>query len=231
MFDIQQSPFDEDGDWDDGLVEDYCQGAMAAFAESPEGIACAEHFGRLGWVHSFLYYGLAYPGNSPPEMSKGDVDEILFELFPRKVSTEPESATEIIGELRAFWEFLARQYQLANAPSIVKSLNESAARRLKQELSNPSNFGMAKSLFSQGAAAGFDMTTQAGLDQFMMAYNASLISSRQENSAGTSQNYLSPPRPQAAKRLPVAVTLSTDERKSREKLRRKKLGSSKRKRR
>jgi hypothetical protein len=244
MFDIHQSAFDEDGDWDEGLIEDYCDGVMEAFAESPEGIACAEHFGEIGWVHTILHYGLTYLGNAPPEMSKRDVDEILFSIIPRKVSTEPESATEMIGEFRAFWEFLDREYQLADAPSMITYLDAKAERRLKQELSNPKNFGMAKSIFSLGAQAGFDMTTQEGLDQFMLAYNRSLMSSRQgigptanemtsRQGSGSSANdqYVPPPTSSTPKTATVAVKLTTDERKAREKLRRKKLGKSKRKRR
>jgi len=44
---------------------------------------------------------------------------------------------------------------------------------LQAELADSSNFGMAKSLLSQGKDAGFDMTTQEGLNQFMLSYNAS----------------------------------------------------------
>src|SRR5256885_8402615 len=39
----------------------------------------------------------------------------VFELFPRKVSTGPESADHIIAELRAFWEFVRREYGLQSA--------------------------------------------------------------------------------------------------------------------
>jgi len=40
--------------------------------------------------------------------------EILFDLFPRKVSTSADEADEIIRELQAFWTFLQREYHLAN---------------------------------------------------------------------------------------------------------------------
>lgn len=47
---------------------------------------------------------------------------------------------------------------------------------MERELSNPANFGMAKSFFTMGTQAGFDMTTQEGLDAFMLAYNSALLS-------------------------------------------------------
>ena len=39
-------------------------------------------------------------------------------------------------------------------------------------MGDPAHYGMGKSIFMLGQQAGFDMTTQAGLDQFMLYYNA-----------------------------------------------------------
>jgi hypothetical protein len=52
-------------------------------------------------------------------------------------------------------------------------------------MSNPANFGMAKSFFMMGKARGFDMYTQEGLDEWMMTYNTELM-------AGTGQRVPSP---------------------------------------
>lgn len=41
-------------------------------------------------------------------------------------------------------------------------------------MNDPSNFGMAKSIFMMGQEAGFDMTTRDGSDAFMLAYNTQL---------------------------------------------------------
>ncbi len=45
-------------------------------------------------------------------------------------------------------------------------------------MNDPSNFGMAKSFFTMGRAAGYDMTTQEGMNAFMLAYNARLLGRR-----------------------------------------------------
>jgi hypothetical protein len=42
-----------------------------------------------------MEYAINYPGVTPPEMSLADFNEVVFELFPRKVSTEAESAPAI----------------------------------------------------------------------------------------------------------------------------------------
>ena len=232
MFDIHQSPSDEHGEWDEGAVEDYCNDLMESFATSPEGSAVEERYGDVGWAHSFLYYGFNYVGSAPPEMSRRDAKEILFDLFPRKVSTTPDAAGEIIFEMRAFWAFLLREYALTNATGILQDLGDDAERRLARELDDPRNFGMAKSLVMMGREAGFDMTTQEGLNSCMQAYNAA-IGARQfsgpppEPRAPVPQYY--PEEPQS-KPKSVATRLSAADRKSREKLRRAKLGKSKRRR-
>ena len=174
MFDIHQQVYDEDGERDEAAVEDYCDDLMQAFAESSEGKAVEDYIGNLGWTHPFLHYGLDYPGTTPPEMTVRVVREILFEIFPRKVSVEADEAGEIIAEMRAFWEFLGREYGLPNAAAILRELDGNAEKRLKRELSNPNNFGMAKSFFSIGEQAGFDMSSEEGLSEFTTAYNAAI---------------------------------------------------------
>jgi len=42
-------------------------------------------------------------------------------------------------------------------------------------MNDPSRFGMAKSFFMMGQAAGFDMTTQEGAEAFMNWYNAMVM--------------------------------------------------------
>jgi len=175
MFAIDQEVF-EDGEWSDDAVHDYREGLFAAFCESPEGQACCEHLGELGWTHTFLDLAMGYVGATPPRMSRQQFNEVLFEVIPRKVSTDADSATAIVTELRAFWEFLDRQYHLPHAASFAASLDRKAESRLKRELSNPANFGMAKSFFMMGQKLGFDMTTQEGLNEFQIHYNSALVS-------------------------------------------------------
>ena len=223
MFDLCHPPRNEDGEWDsDSGVEDYRDELMQLFVDAPEGTAYYELTGGIGWAHSFLYYSLIYVGSLPHELSVRDVDEVLFQLFPRKVSAEPDSAAEIISELRAFWEFLQREYDLANAGAILKHLDGNAERRLHRELANPNNFGMAKSFFAKGRDAGFDMTTQEGLSEFMLAYNASVMAAPKN-----APSHALPPSASETKKPPVQQRLSPNERKTREKLRRKKLGINK----
>jgi hypothetical protein len=107
-------------------------------------------------------------------MSSGNLSEILFDLFPSKVSADAGEAPEIIRELQAFWKFLQREFHLENAAGCLKLLDDKATRRLEKEMSNPANFGIAKSFVMMGKERGFDMATEEGINKWMVTYNAEL---------------------------------------------------------
>jgi len=172
-FDIHQTVVDpETGEYNEAAGIQYQDTIEELFAQSPEAAALSEQGTTLGWTSMFLNYGMSYLGVTPAEMNAQEFDEVLFELFPQKVAVGPEEAAEIIAELRAFWAFLGREYGLPNAPALLKQLDDRAAGRLERELSNPANFGMAKSMVMQGQARGFDTSTPEGLDAWMHTYNA-----------------------------------------------------------
>jgi hypothetical protein len=174
-FDIHQPVTDPaSGEYDEQAAFAYQEELLELFAASPEGIAYSEQGGEIGWTTMFLEYAMSYLGLTPPEMKQGHFDEVLFQIFPRKVSVESEEAPDIVAELRAFWSFLGRAYDLPNAPQMLRLLDDKAAQRLERELANPANFGMAKSLVMQGKARGFDTTTPEGIEAWMGTYNAEL---------------------------------------------------------
>lgn len=235
MFDINRSPFDECGERDEEAAGEYQERLANAFAEAPEGQAYLAEWGQLGWSHFFLEYGISYRGEIPPEMDRGSIEEIVFELFPRKVSTEPEAASAAIAELRCFWRFLQREYNLPNATQILRALEPPAEKRLQSALSDPSNFGIAKSIVMRGKNAGFDMSTPEGSSQFMAAYNESRR--LQQSSEVTSERFdpsaaVPPPRTAQQTRRKTTITaghLSPQQRRERDKDLRRRLKRRKRK--
>src|SRR6266566_345938 len=179
-FNIRQSVLDRYGELDEKKAAEYREQLFDLFVESPEGQALIEEGIEPGWADMMMEYSFGYIGVTPPQMTPGQLREVLFDIFPRKVSAEAEEAPNIIRELQAFWKFLQREFQLENAAACLKVLDDKAARQLKQEMSNPANFGMAKSLVMMGKARGFDMTTEEGLNEWVETYNAELA-------AGTGQ--------------------------------------------
>ncbi len=173
-FDIHLRLFDEEGDYKEGEAEEYREQLVELFAESPEGRALLDEGVDLGWADMLMDYGMSYEGVTPTTMTPLDLEAVVFGIFPRKVSAPPEDAPEAIRELRAFWRFLGRELKLRNAKACLKVLDDRAEKRLAREMSNPANFGMAKSFFTAGEDRGFDLSSEEGLQQWVQAHNAEL---------------------------------------------------------
>jgi hypothetical protein len=154
-FNINEAVFDSKGTYLEEKAVRYEEALMDQFAASPEGQAIKERGTELGWAGAMIHYAITYPGVTPPTMTTGDLEEVIYDLFPRKVITERGDGAEIIQELRAFWRFLQRVYQLPQASQMLARLIPQAARRLERELQEPANFGMAKSFVLMGKEAGF----------------------------------------------------------------------------
>ncbi len=171
-FDINERVFDEQGTYLEEPAVRYEHALMEQFAASPEGQALKEAGIELGWAGVMVHYAISYPGVTPATMTVNDLEEVIYDLFPRKVITQRGDGAEIIHELRAFWHFLERVYQLPQAGQVLARLTPQAARRLERELRESANFGMAKSFVLMGQEAGFDMESPEGMQDWVQAYNA-----------------------------------------------------------
>jgi hypothetical protein len=177
-FDIHQNIFDADGLPLERVARAYQNELVGLFKQSPEGQALREEGLHGRWPAIMLDLGQSYLGITPPKMSAKDIREILFDLIPLKISAIAEQAPEIIRELQAFWSFLQREFHLANADACLAVFNDEATQRLKEEMRNPDNFGMAKAFIMAGLERGFDMQTQEGIDEWMRTYNAELVAGK-----------------------------------------------------
>lgn len=177
-FDLNEAVFDERGTYLEEKAVHYEHALMEQFANSPEGQAIKERGIELGWAGAMIHYAITSAGATPATMTTSDLEEVVFGLFPRKVITERGDGAEIIAELRAFWHFLERVYQLPHAQQMLAHLTPQAARRLEQELQDPANFGMAKSFVLMGQEAGFAMASPEGMQAWVQAYNATVAPAR-----------------------------------------------------
>lgn len=173
-FDIQQKIFDRDGMPIEKKASQYQDELAQLFEQSPEGQALISEGIEPGWASMIIEFGINYLSVTPAQMSPAGLREILFDIFPRKVSTDADEADDVVREFRAFWQFLQREFQLANAAACLKVLDDRAARELKKKLGDPANFGIAKSFFMMGVERGFDMTSEEGLNTWMETYNAEI---------------------------------------------------------
>lgn len=157
------------------LLHEYSDALLDDFFASPEGIALREqHPDASFWSFQFIQYGYDYLGVPLTRITRAHAEELLAEIFPRKISLNAAKEADVaIPELKAFWQYLRREHKLTQADAIL-ALLEDVAPNFRRWMNDPSKFGMAKSFFMAGQAAGFDMTNEGDVERFMAAYNASL---------------------------------------------------------
>jgi hypothetical protein len=168
-------------DYDEAIeaLEDFVGELIDEFIESSEGKTylkanpeMEEYVGS--WIDHLIYFGYNYESITLPRMTKNHVEAIVTRLFPNKVSLlDPDEADTTIPELIAFWQFLKREYKLANATKIIKFL-EKIQPQFKGMMNDPNNFGIAKSFLTAGMNAGFDMTSEEGIKAFQEEYNQNI---------------------------------------------------------
>jgi hypothetical protein len=109
---------------------------------------------------------------TPVNTSIDDLEEVLYELFPAKVLVPASEAPQIIKDLLAFWKFLQREFNLPNAEAFIQYLSEDkAAKRLEAALSDSSKFGITKSIMTEGLERGADLSSEEGINAWIMQYN------------------------------------------------------------
>jgi len=145
-----------------GLLEDEL---VRRFAASPE----AKDLSEIHACRFVMEYAVNYFGATIATLGPSELDEIIFEIIPHKVSIDASKARWIIEEARAFYAFMKREFLLEQADACVRVLDGNAVKKLEAALSDKSNFGMAKSLFMHGRSAGFDMDTKDGIETWMQA--------------------------------------------------------------
>jgi hypothetical protein len=170
-FDPRAEQRDDDGMIDEDWAVEFEGELLARFAASAE----ASGLPDAGWTGMVLEYGRNHLGAMVGRIGAADLRELLFEIVPRKVSCEPECAAAIVTELRAFWTWAQREFQLETAEECLAVLRPGAEITLRRELANPANFGMAKSMVMAGIAAGYDLSTRDGLDRWMGDVNAGRV--------------------------------------------------------
>jgi hypothetical protein len=136
---------------------------LGRFVASPEAKGLTD-VQACRWVMDFA---ANYLGATIATLDPAELREILFEIVPRKVSIDASEARWIIEDNRALYAFLKREFGLEQADGCLRVLADDAVKKLEAALSDPRNFGMAKSLMMAGRDAGFDMSSKEGIEAWM----------------------------------------------------------------
>lgn len=146
-FDIHQTDrIPNDSEESEATLAAFQQALLTRFIQSPEGQERSRADPDIGfWAARLIDYGYQYEGVSVPRMTVGDVQTIVLESFPRKISLlSPDQADDVIPELTAFWMYLKREFDLPQADAILEFLRE-IERDFPGIMNDSSNFGVAKS--------------------------------------------------------------------------------------
>ena len=166
----------EDFDTTVAALDGFMDELMVEFMETPECGTYLESYPEMeeylgNWIYHLLYYGYVDRSVTLPQMTKTEVEAIVTEIFPRKVVlTELAQANYTIPELSAFWQYLDRVYQHPHAPKVL-GLFKGLETSFVQLMNDPSKFGVGKSFMAKGLAAGFDMTSEAGVLAYQQSTN------------------------------------------------------------
>lgn len=161
------------------ILDKFVQELVTEFVASVEGQAYLkaqpEMIDYVGsWIDHLIYFGYAYESVTLPNMTMNNIEVIVAQIFPRKISLlNPQDANTIIPELTAFWQFLKREYQHPQAHKIIKFLKQLESK-FPSIMNDSNNFGFAKSFLMSGMAAGFDMTTEEGIKKYQQHHNQEL---------------------------------------------------------
>ncbi|MGH9113171.1 MAG: hypothetical protein ACRDZN_12890 [Acidimicrobiales bacterium] len=135
----------------------------------------ADAAGTVGDAGLALDWKWSYGDGDLGRWRTGDVGEFLLEWCPRKLSVSPADCESIPDALAAFTAFLDAEGLLGAGSASATALSEAAAS-LRDEflaaMGDPSNFGLAKSLFGAATADGIHLDDPDGLQEWIAEFNA-----------------------------------------------------------
>lgn len=164
------------------LLEDYIIDVINEFLDTEIGNSHATQYPEGGfWIGTFIEMAYNYGEFTLSKMTKGDVQMIMEDIIPRKLTLRDPSDTEdAIPELVAFWTFLKQEYKLRSAGAIAKYLT-SIQDKFAGWMFDPARGGIAKNFMMQGLQAGYDMTSQSDIEAFQAEYNQRIKADPQNN--------------------------------------------------
>lgn len=180
-FNIYQLIFNHNtGELLEKVAEDYQERLLELFHKSPEWQAWVEERDEVNdWTGMLLELGINYLGVTPAQMAPAQFRELLLEIVPRKITVQPEEASNIVRELRTFWQYLEREFELPNAAGCLRLLSDYTTELLEEELDDESNYGPAKAMLMQAVSNGLDLSSEESLEAWVNQMNSQAFGSSQ----------------------------------------------------
>ena len=126
-----------------------------------------------GWAaRDVLGYKWRYLDGDLAEWSVDDVEALLFEIFPAKVTLGPNDPGELIAGFAAFLRFLSEERLLSEGTGERLATRVEAARaEFEAAMGDEDRFSFGKRLVTEMVADGVDPTDQEAMDRWITAFN------------------------------------------------------------
>lgn len=159
-------PEDDDVDIDEIIDE-----LLDSFYASPEAAAAADAEELRFWAGELVRQGVLYGHDSPVTWGPETIVEILSDLLPAKITIDSAGeARQAVPAFRTFFRWASRVAPATDAEAIDAAL-AGLEPEFPDMMMDPARFGPAKAFVVQGAAAGFDMTSEEGMLEFQEQWN------------------------------------------------------------
>lgn len=173
-FDINQYFFDKEGYFLEEEAEQYRDTLLKNFAASSEGRTFLKG-SDVNWADLFLDVVIWRMGLTLDFLYTDTMREIFYDIIPASVIIDPKAVPAVIEELKAFFQFLKREYSLRNADTCLKVLNQkNLVKRFTDALENSANHSPTKIILTQMMDEGIDITDEGQVAGFIEQYNANI---------------------------------------------------------
>jgi hypothetical protein len=174
--------------------ERWAQELAGRFMESEAaGKLDPELFEDAGFIiYNLLVYAWTYTNGSPEKLDEYTLEQVLLEVFPRKITAERDLFEKVAPVTEVFLRWLESEGILANTFSLVETVRGWADTIVANGM-NPQYWGMAKSFMMQARADGVDTQDEQAMQRYIAECN--LRRMERKLSAQPDIRDLSPPMP------------------------------------
>ena len=143
-------------------------------------------------IYNLLVYAWTYTNGRPEKLGEYALEEVLLEVFPRKITAERDLFEKVAPVTEVFLRWLESEGILADTFSLVETVRGWAETIVAKGM-NPQYWGMAKSFTMQARADGVDTQDEQAMQRYFAEYNLPLM---EQNLASRSESGdFSPPIP------------------------------------
>lgn len=158
-----------------------------------------DHAERVAWAAQLMGdFRAHYLGDDVYAWSRDDVDELLLDWIPRKISLEDDAIETLPGTVAEVLRFLGATGRLAErtAASLARRA-EGLAGQFARAAHDPSSYGPAKAIGAAMLADGVDPTNEAAVQAWIAGFNAR---PEEERDAVLGSSLPTPPAPARPKK-------------------------------